>query len=70
MGSWPLFTVLLTQPLDATVLVASNSSWDGRVDNGWVTCQWSPHLIRPPWAHSSLEKSAAVDLQTGDRILV
>lgn len=30
---------LLTQLLDATVLMASSSSWGGRVDDGWVTCQ-------------------------------
>lgn len=66
----PFLLSPLTQLLDATVLVASSSSWGGRVDNGWVTCQQSPHLIGPPWAHSSLEKSAAVDWQTGDRILV
>lgn len=42
----------------------------GTVNDGWVTCQLSPHLTQALWIHSSLEKTAAMYLQAEDKTVI
>lgn len=55
---------------DATVPMATSTSWSGTVNGGWITCQLSPHLTQTLWTHSRLEKRAAMDLQMEDKTMI
>lgn len=63
-----LWDGLLAWLSDARVPMATTTS--GTVNDGWVTCQLSPHLTQALWIHSSLEKTAAMYLQAEDKTVI